>query len=324
MWKPAALVATCLVAAAGCGERAAGRREAVVIATGSPVHTGLIQVAAAEGYFASEGLDVTLQAHQTGRLALAAVLAGDADLATCAETVVVFATLQGRQVSVLAAIASSTRTTALVAGDAIAAPKDLAGRRVGVARGTAAEFFLDTLLLRHGVDRGAVRHVDTKPDAMSDALMRGEVEAVAVWEPYLSLLQKRLGDRAHVFHVDDLYVETHDLVARPDFVQGRRAAAEKVLRALVRAEASFRKRPTAARRLVASKLALESSEADAVVSRFEYRVHLDQSLLVLMEEEARWAVRVGLVPKQATPNFLVTITPEPLLAVKPDAVGLVR
>ena len=63
---------------------------------------------------------------------------------------------------------------------------------------------------------------------------------------------------------------------------------------------------------------------DSMLKHFDFRVRLDQSLLVLMEEEARWAIRSGLVPKQETPNYLSTLEVEPLLAVKPEAVQLVR
>jgi len=57
---------------------------------------------------------------------------------------------------------------------------------------------------------------------------------------------------------------------------------------------------------------------------FEFHVRLDQSLVVLMEEEARWAIHAGLVPKQQMPNFLPSLAAEPLLAVSPGAVGLIR
>lgn len=311
--------------AGGCSERRGGPREAVVIATGMSAHAALIQVAAASGFFAAEGLEVTVHPYPSGKIAVEAMLAGKADLATCAETVVVFAALKDRRVSLLASIASSSSTTAVIARDeVVSTPADLAGRRVGLARGTSAEFFLDTLLLRHAVDRGAVRLVDLQPEALAEALATGAVDAVAIWEPYVTVLKRRLGDRGRIFRVDDLYAETHDLVSRPDLVRERPEALAKVLRALLRAEALFRDRPDQARQAVASGLMLGPSEADAVLARFDYRVRLDQSLLVLMEEEGRWAIRTGLVPKQNLPNFLTTIAAEPLLGVKPEAVGLIR
>lgn len=322
-----AVAACCLVVLIGCqGKRVAGHPEKITLALSMLPHASLVHVAAAEGFFAGEGLEVTLQPYQFGKLALDAVLAGKADLATCAETPVVFALLKGQQISVLATIAGATKNTAVVARkDAgISAPRDLAGKRIGVSRGTNGEFFLDTLLIRHGIDRGAVHLVDLSPANMPDALAKGEVDAVSIWNPVILDLQKLLGDRVLIFYADDIYFETSDVVARKDFVKQRLAAAKSVLSALLRAEAFVRSHPEEARRATAAALKQDLAQIDAAFGPFDFRVRLEQSLLVLMEEEARWAIRSGLVPRQDTPSFLTSLETEPLLAVKPAAVQLVR
>jgi ABC-type nitrate/sulfonate/bicarbonate transport system substrate-binding protein len=302
----------------------------VVIAVPSPLHAALIGVAAEEGLFSQEGLLVTTEAFSTGPLALAAMRQGRADLATCAETVAVLASLRGQPVTVLASIASATKVTALVARHpGIAGPSDLGGKRVGLPRGTTAEFFLDSLLVRHGVDRSAVQVVDMKPAAEADALANGDVDAIAIWEPYVSLIRKRLGDTVRVFHVDDIYVETHDLVCRPGFAKERPDIVGKVLRALLRAEVLLRGRPELARQSVQLGLKrmghdVTAPEVDAMVALLDFRVRLDQGLLLLMEEEARWAIRSGVVPPQEVPNFLPLLDAEPLRSVNPEAVQLMR
>ena len=327
----AALVAAWLALPCGCQERpAAVAPTPVVIAIASPLHAGLVEVAAGQGLFAQEGLAVTVVARATGPLALADLREGRADLATCAETVVVLAGFQGHPVSLLAAIASSTRSTALVARyPSVADPAGLAGKRVGSPRGTTAEFFLDSLLLRHGVDRKSVGVVDLGPVAMVEALTRGEVDAVAIWEPFVTLLRDRLGPAVRVFHADEIHFETHDLVSRPGYAKERPAVVEKVLRALVRAEALLRDRPDLGRPAIRQALEAKSpgidpSQADGMLALFDYRVRMDPGLLLLMEEEARWAIRTGLVPRQDTPNYLDTLEPGPLRAVSPGAVTLMR
>jgi ABC-type nitrate/sulfonate/bicarbonate transport system substrate-binding protein len=317
----------CLVVLIGCeGKRVAGPPEKITLALSMLPHASLVHVAVAKGYFAGEGLEVTLQPHQFGKPALDAMLAGKADLATCADTPLVFAVLKGQQISVLATIAGATRNTAVVARkDAgISTPRDLAGKRVGVSRGTNGEFFLDTLLVRHGVDRESVHLVDLSPADMPDALAKGEVDAVAIWNPIIFDLQRLLGDRVLTFYADDIYFETFDVVARMEFAKQRPGAAKSVLRALLRAEALVRDHPDEARRATAAALKQDLAQIDATFGQFDFRVRLEQSLLVLMEEEARWAIRSGLVPRQDMPNLLTSLETEPLLAVKPAAVQLVR
>jgi NitT/TauT family transport system substrate-binding protein len=322
-----AVAACSLAALIGCeGKRVAGPPEKITLALAMLPNASLVHVAAAEGYFAAEGLEVTLQRHEFGKPALDAVLSGNADLATCAETPVVFAVLKSQQISVLATIAGATKNTAVVARkDAgISTPRNLAGKRVGVTRGTTGEFFLDTLLIRHGVDRESVHLVDLSPANMPDALAKGEVDAVTIWNPIIFDLQKLLGGGVTTFYADDIYFETFDVVARKGFVEQRLVAAKSVLRALLRAEAFVRSHPEKARRDTAAALKQDFAQVDASFEPFDFRVRLEQSLLVLMEEEARWAIRSGLVPRQDMPNLLTSLETEPLHAVKPAAVQLVR
>ena len=316
---------------AGCSRDPPGDRPVpVVVAAGSPLHAGLIEVAVAQGLLRREGLDVRIEIVGTGPRALEAMREGKADLATCAETVAVLAHLRGQPVAVLASIASGTRMTALVARQAdVGVPRDLAGKRVGVPQGTTAEFFLDSLLVRHGVDRSSVRVVDLKPAEAPDALARGEVEAIAIWEPFAQRTADRLGGSTRTFYAEDIYFETHDLVSRPGFAKERPAVAEKVLRALVGAERLLREEPEVGRRairegVVRATPGVEPTSLDRMLGLVDYRVRLDTGLLLLMEEEARWAVRIGIVPPQPTPDFRQALDAGPLRAVKPDAVQIMQ
>ena len=316
-----------VVAAAGCrAEHFEGPPEAITIAVSALPHAGIVQLAAAEGYFAREGLAVTLQPYAFGKQALKALTTMKADIATCAETPLVFATLQGERIAVLATLASSTRATAVLArkGSGIATAKDLAGKRIGLLHGTSAEFFLDTLLVRNEVDRRAVRIVETKQEDMLAALQKGEVDAVTTWIPSLKSLQDSLGDKVISFYAEDVYWETFNIASRSGFAQERPEAAKKLLRALLWAEALFRDKPQEARRAVAAARKENPADVGEMLAIFEFHVRLDQSLVVLMEEEARWAIHAGLAPKQQMPNFLASIAAEPLLAVSPGAVGLIR
>lgn len=311
----------------GCQDRPApGPPQKVTLAVAQLPHAALVHVAVARGYFASEGLAVSLVRVPFGKPALDAVLAGKADVATCAETPFVLAVLRGEQVSWLATIETSTENTVLVARtDAgISGPQDLAGKRVGYARGTNGEFFLDSLLVRNRVDRGAVQLVDLLPDGMADALVRRTVDAVAIWNPISARIGKKLGDSVRTFSAGDLYFESFGLVARPGFVREHPGLAERLLRALLRAEAFVRDQPREAVRVVAGETGLDPGETDASWRVFVFDVRLDQSLLPLLEEQARWAIRTGLVPPRETPNFLRSLELQPLLSVKSQAVTVMR
>jgi NitT/TauT family transport system substrate-binding protein len=202
MWRPL-LATACVAMACGCTERRSARPlEPLTIELAMLPHFSLVHVAQARGYFREEGLAVTLRPHRFGKAALTALLEGQGDLATSAETPVVFAELSGRRLSVLASIGVSRKNMAVVtltrAG--ISSPGDLKGKRIGVTRASSGEFFLDTFLLRHGLERQEVRFLDLRPEEMEEALASGRVDAAATWNPTALLLQRRFADQARSFY----------------------------------------------------------------------------------------------------------------------------
>jgi NitT/TauT family transport system substrate-binding protein len=326
MWKP--MVAAALLAMmGGCTERRAAQAlEPVTIEVAMLPHFSLVLVAHSKGYFKEEGLAVTLRPHPFGKVALDALLAGQGDLATSAETPAVLAELGGKPLSILASIGLSRRNMAVVArrDTGVGRPGDLGGKRIGVSLGTSGAFFLDTFLLRHQVDRQGVRLVDLRPDDMAAALAADRVDAVATWNPTALLLQRRFGERVQSYVEDELYSEILLLIGRRGFDRQRPEVSTRLLRALLKAEALFQDRPEEARRVAAAALGEDPASLDAVLRQFDFNVRLDQGLLVLMEEQALWAIRSGLAPPQAVPDFLASLAAGPLIALRPGNVGLIR
>jgi NitT/TauT family transport system substrate-binding protein len=73
---------------------------------------------------------------------------------------------------------------------------------------------------------------------------------------------------------------------------------------------------------VANQLGLPDAEVAALSPQM--MLGLDQSLLLALEEEARWAIANRLVPGTQVPNYLEFIHPEALSAVRPRSVFLLR
>ena len=79
-----------------------GRPEKITIAYGTPPSTALADVAQVAGYFHQQGLEATPHFHPSGMAALNEVLEGKADIATVAETPVMFAVMKGRMIFITA------------------------------------------------------------------------------------------------------------------------------------------------------------------------------------------------------------------------------
>jgi len=64
--------------------------------------------------------------------------------------------------------------------------------------------------------------------------------------------------------------------------------------------------------------------AAAQLDGYEFRLSLDQTLLSTLEAESRWAVREGLVESKAVPDYLELMRVEPLRALDPRAMTIVK
>ncbi len=284
----------------------------------------LVHVARAKGYFLAEGLEVQAQMHTYGKAALQSLLEGKADFATVAETPVVFAVLRGERFFVIANIESSNRNNAIVARkDAgIQGPRDLKGKRIGFTPGTTSDFFLDSLLTAQGLLRKDTRPVPMKPEEMQAAILGGAVDAVCTWNYPLAQIQQALGANGFIHYDPEIYTETFNVAASAGIVDGRPEVAHGLLRALIKAEAFAVARPAEAQAIVATASGTEPALVAAVWDAFNYRVRFDQTLLITLEDETRWAMRNGLTDQKAMPDFRKHIHLDTLRAVKPEAVWM--
>ena len=287
-----------------------------------PVH-----IAQVEGYFAAEGLQVRVLECPSGLRCLRAMLDGQADLATVADTALTFTAFERSDFAVLATV-SRTRSDSKIVGRrsrGIVLPRDLVGRKVGVLAGTSAHYFLDAYLLVHGVDPAGVQTVPLQPEQTQNAITSGQVDAISVFEPYAYRAAAALGSDATVLRDDGgIYMATFNLVARRALVGVRDADLAAALRAVARAQALIRDDPAKAQALLRRWLDTDADFIAAVWPGLRFELSLDQGLLKTMESEARWALREGHVKATAMPNLLPLLHGAPLRAVDPDAVGIAR
>lgn len=286
----------------------------------------LVHVALAKGYFTEAGLQVTPLMHTFGKAALQSVIDQKADFATVAETPVMFNVLNGEKIYVLANIESSNTNNAIVARKAagISEPRDLKGKRIGFTPGTTSDFFLDTLLTANGLSRKGIQPVALKPEEMLAAMLAKKVDAVSTWNYPLTQISLLLGSEGVVFYDREIYTETFNIAARQDFVKNNPDTARRFLRALIRAEEFVLQNPDAAQGIMSVATQIDRGLIREVWGAFNYHVTLDQTLLLTLEDETRWAIKHKLTDKTEMPDYLDFIHLDSLGAVKPEAVRLKR
>jgi len=318
-------IAPSLAFAAACSLACSGHpRERLSIGIVRQHAAALVLLAAQEGFFQDEGLDVVLEEFDTGRDAFGAAMEGRLDLATVYTTSVLLQALRDPSPRILTMLHQSGQNTVLVAraDRGIRTARDLRGKTIGFPRNTSAEFFLRTLAEFAGVGWDELRVVDVSVQDVPEALSAGRVDAVAIWTPVCDRAARALGPGGAVTLRSDLYTDISVLVSRPEVVASRRAALESALRALVRAKqlaSADPERPLAALRRAFPEM--DPAELRAQLQRFQLRLGASHLLLQNLRSEAEWFTRAGRLPAVSVDLRSIVAT-GPLDAVEPELVTL--
>lgn len=196
------------------------------------------------GYFEREGVDVTLVPVQQTPSAVAALRAGDGDMANISTEAALQVVARG-QMDLRAVTSPDKAIPFLIAARReIATTAELAGASFAIGRPGSLDQSLSTRVMEaHGIDPDEVRFVSIgQPAIRARALAAGRVDAttmsIGVW---LSLPDKQ---DLHVLVPQDTYFEAAPLVSkvnvvRAETLQERPEEVEAVVRALLMASRHF-------------------------------------------------------------------------------------
>lgn len=304
-------------------KRYTGPIEKITIAEAAQPVFALLYIAEAKGYLADEGLEVTYKSFTSGRDALTSVVKGESDIATVFETPVVLRTLEGIKLSVITELHHSTRYTALIArrDRGISVLRDLKGKKIAVTKNTNAEFFLFLLLTGGGISLKEITLVDAKPEDMARKLKEGSVDAVATWNLNLFKARKSFAPNETITFFSSEYTEASVLAGKEDFVKSRPEAIKRLLKGLVKAEASLKKKEEVFAILSDRLPGLSEEMIEGLWANFHSELRISNILLTIITDEAQWFIDNGLA-KGPLPDFRKVLFIDYLKQVKPESVTI--
>ena len=161
-------------------------------------------------------------------------------------------------------------------------------------------------------------------EEMQDAMRAKKVDAVSAWDCPLTQISRQLGPDGVIFYDREIYTETFNIAARQDFVHKNPEVVKRFLRALIKAEDFVVKNPDAAQSIMSAGTNIDVGLIREVWDAFNYHVVLDQTLLITLEDEARWAMKNKLTDRTDMPDYLSFIHFDSLREVKPEAIKMTR
>jgi NitT/TauT family transport system substrate-binding protein len=155
-----------------------------------------------------------------------------------------------------------------------------------------------------------------------EALLNGSVDAVCTWEPYSHIIRERLGGNAAVFKDRDLYILTWNVAVAHQFARDNPELVVRFLRALDRADRFIMDDRKEAYAISGEYMGTDVHLYDREWNDYSFRTLLDESLMLVLEDQARWMVRESIVESGILPNFVDHVYTPGLRAVRPEAVTI--
>jgi len=204
-----------------------------------------IEVASQKNWFAEEGLNVQrTNVNLRYFESLDDVVTGKLDGMGFSQFDLVLKVAKGHDLVGVAAIDYSEGAEALVARPGLNRLQDLHGKRVALHRGTYLEYLLTIIAERESFDTTSLTFVDRSNDEALADLKAGRVDAVLVWEPYVTDALALVPGSTRLFSTEQFPGLTYTVMTfRRDFVDARPRDIEALLRVWHRAVQYIRKHP---------------------------------------------------------------------------------
>jgi NitT/TauT family transport system substrate-binding protein len=202
--------------------------------------------------------------------------------------------------------------------------EDLDGKKIGVTLQTISAFYLGRTLDLNGMNIHQVTLVDVKAADAESALFDHVVDAVVTWEPFVTQINQHLGNEVTTSALQSSQYAYWNLVATTDWINSHAEAIQRLMKSLAQAEDYIAGHQVEVKEMVGKRMNLDHAYMDIVWGRYQFSLSLDQSLVVAMEDEARWMINNNLTAEKQVPNFQDYIYVDGLEAVKPEAVNIIR
>ncbi len=302
-------------------------KQVVRLALAKALITAPIFIALENKYFEEEGLEIVItNVYSSGKESFEAMLAGKADISTPATTPVVFNSFSRNDYAIFVTYTTTYEGIKIIARNdtGILEAADLKNRKIGIARGTISQLLMDMFLTYNKIATDEVTYLEYKGIELPDALMKGDVEVIAVWEPYADKALTLLGDKGFKIPSSRVYRIAINLATMNDFALSNQPVLEKLIRALIKSTRFIDAEKRESIRILSKHLEMEEELITQGIDDINFKVSLDQLLLLTMENEANWASQHKLKKPVKLPNYLNYINFKALEAVDPDLVTIIR
>ncbi|MDO8716475.1 MAG: NrtA/SsuA/CpmA family ABC transporter substrate-binding protein [Dehalococcoidales bacterium] len=305
-------------------DTASVKMEDLTIATPLNEINALLYIAEAQKFFAANGLQVTFKEnYDSGATAAAGMLKGEAEIAAATEFLIMRQLFNKADLTTFATIDKYENTYLMWRTDiGIKTINDLKGKRVGVPLQTIADFYLGRTLELNGMNLEQITIVDVRATDSEKALVNREVDAVVTWEPFVTRINQNMAKDVSMSGIQSAQFAYWNLISTSDWKNNHPETIKRLVKSLVQAESYLASHEDQAKAIIQGRLNYDDQHMRNLWPQNNFSLSLEQSMILVMEEEARWLISNNLTTEKTVPNCMDNLYPDALKAVKPTSVRI--
>lgn len=291
----------------------------------SEPYAALVYVAQDRGFFAQNGINLTITDYASATNGLNAALNNKVEMAISSEyAFVATSALKQGNLNIIATIDKAQSVSIVGRKDrGIENISDLAGKKIGLTFQIAPQFYLARFLALNNIDLQNVSQINVPTTQYVTAIVNGTVDAVVVSDSSIAPIEQQLPNDTVVWSVQNTQLLNFVVSGRNDWILQHPYLVTSFLKSLAQAQDYLVNHPAGAQAIVQKRLNITSSAMAEKWSSHQFSLSLDQSLVATMEDEARWMINNNLTNQTVVPDFLNYMYINGLKSVKPDSVNII-
>jgi NitT/TauT family transport system substrate-binding protein len=325
--RAVALVCIGLVA---CVEPAFAQTAVALGTAKDPNLAAQIVIAREKGFFKAAGLDATVSYFPSGGDLMAAIVGGSISIGAAGSTPTLTLRARPYPIRILSQMSDISGAVQIVVKQSMKSLDDLYGKKIAIMPGTGSEAIFNSFVKAYGFDAGKVTLVNMAPAEMLTSFSRGDVEAIALWEPHTTRARKMFSGKLLVSGTKSeipgkegakrIYADHSVLVATESFIRDQPATVKSVLSALAAADDFIRSNRDEATQILAKEFGFDKADMADIMASNRYTLVLDDDMVRDLDGLADFlAARKSI---QSKPEGRSMIDPAPLKSVRPEWVKL--
>ncbi len=269
-------------------------------------------IADKNGYFAEEGLTVTNQLLQSGTDISPLVSSGDAQVSFESTYTCISLAANDVAIKALSCTSDSGDTQSVVVRNAanIQSAADFEGKKIGISNGAAVMLAIRNMCEELDVDYDAIEFVYMNPSDQIAAFERGDIDAMACWEPWVS--QAVALDGTLLFTGLNSYIPGAEgevnwlnfnstVQVTDEFLAENPTTCQKLLRALAKATDFINENKEEAAAIIAKAINQDEEDVLAIMNKNVYKMNFDQNFIDASNSMAAFMLDMGNITEQ--PSF---------------------